>query len=462
MEELDLPQPPPLDVPKQEGGTRASRSPIVRLISTPDDAQRVVLQCDPNNPRERICTIGAESCGATFIAKNWAITAAHCIDHTKNVAKDAGVPLSAGWGTYGFMPAIPAGGDPLLVGGDDKAHYFECPRTLVIPDPRYLGFGLTGLHGFDFALVYVHEDCNRKMPVVLDPDPKINGSAPFMPISADLKIIKLNGEGFWWGYGPHLLNRSNPDVYETESPPYSKFFVHRLTFGETGTLANYPDFDNSRVQGTGLFRGEIPASGYGGPWLCRGDSGSPLSHRFSLSRPNQLLTVRDVVSGVVVDGQIGDIFDGFHNCFMQGGDGIIWQPTASEIDFIQREVARWQVPEMLPGPVNASAACRDWKVETVPATLDAHAIICSGDPCTTENECCQQSPRYPKGTGVNDCEKQRWFCSKPAKLMKEPCLTDGTLIPPPAVPGVPVCPPPFTSCGCIKGQCQPAPNLGQP
>lgn len=145
---------PTLDIGKIQGGTAPGpelgafpRAPVVRITQLDS----------PNTGRN---TDGLGNCTASFIAKNWAVTAAHCLAITRPVS----LPQTSTTANdlYGYARWQVEWPDAAGLRTAAATLTAQTEDVLQQPDPRYMGTNPTrtdsGLSHFDFALLYFPED----------------------------------------------------------------------------------------------------------------------------------------------------------------------------------------------------------------------------------------------------------------------------------------------------------------
>lgn len=241
-------------------------------------------------------------CSGTFIAKNWIMTAAHCLQTAPGWVEGQGQTAAKvhRWYQYAVSFAGPNGSLALVN---------LVPYVLQYFDPRYIGFSApanSGAHiGFDFALLYVLDVLDDTLP---NNSPNLSpNQTPFMRISLRNTITSSAAA---WGWGAPGANTS------------------RRAFLSQYNLVASPDVD--------LFGAFVPDAG-GIPFMCKGDSGGPIVDRYDVLNPaTGNIEIQPVAVAVFAAIQTND-----PQCAQNPGDIDFWVRTREESDFIFLTVSDW-------------------------------------------------------------------------------------------------------------------------
>lgn len=424
--------------PKIKNGTGDRLSPVVRLYR--------------NETLTSYCT-------GTFIARNWIITAAHCLlvkpGFKRGVDQSAGAQLN-GWYPYNIEFFGAQGKRERLVRYTNVRQYM---------DPQYTGFEPEHpYHAHDFALLYVHHDHDGALPNV-DPSASASGF-PFMRVSMAERIVDVSSATFW---GAGLINN---DIVTTpqgggdpvRTPQEAGVTDSRL---RRGSLAPYqvsfglkpepekqlrvwrPDgmWGNApapRSVNAKLFYTDTPSSNVA--VTCHGDSGGPLVEPWIVKDPNGNQVTAYVTAGVLsehvfpsqrpcskdsdcvgisavaaCDVALHECYDPAKQCQDVAGEGQGWVANAFERPFIEGTIRKWY---------QFGFQCTSGRrVDAGSGSLTSDQFLqCWGKPCL--RTVCQNASD-PACCGANE------YCSRPGSELKS-CIE---------CPG--------GGCGCIYGQCLP-------
>jgi hypothetical protein len=194
-------------------------------------------------------------CTGTFIAKNWIVTAAHCLVVMRPELADAGSDADAPTALNG-QPKFPPGFKVTWFGDNGKPINVQTFGTVVqYASPHYIGFRVVGGDpANDMALIYIPRQEDGRLPP--NPDgPPPGGQGPFMRISLSGKPTV---NAVLWGAGQPNLN-TNTGATILEATEYGPAFpLKRFPTYLEGTISNL------------------------GPFDCGGDSGGPLVDLFTI------------------------------------------------------------------------------------------------------------------------------------------------------------------------------------
>jgi hypothetical protein len=359
---------------------------------------------------------GTDFCTGAFIAKNWILTAAHCLSNIALQEGTNGDPSH--WLTaYQWLIVWPDANGTVITSDPDGGNVVVNPgsmqlRTYLVSivDQNFIGVtnptgapaatlldnnSLQPLH--DVALLYVDAENNdgHLPPMSTQPD----GTPSFLAVSS------VPPEPIWtltaYGYGPpasnaipSLTSGDISDSFQLTGTTPAGFTLDDLLIGET-----------------------IPNGGFSFASLCEGDSGGPLIHDFG----GGSLGIVGIASGLFAQ----------HNCANQGArtaaDGApvpneeaVWARADAEVSFIQQTLqdtygSNFQCP---PGPAG-------------PGKTNNLFIQCQGPSCQSDCDCDSKS-----------------FCSNPAALDPSSVFQTGE-------DTCSVCS--DGTCNCLQGQCLPRP-----
>ena len=277
-------------------------------------------------------------CTGTFIAKNWLMTAAHCLRTASGFVKGTSPEADAkihSWTSYTVSFAGPGG----VVTGDVRTY----PRTLQWLDPRHIGFQTADFQtAYDFALLYFHEDYDGSLPNNL---PGQTGSnVPYLRVSLSLSLN--TGAATMWGMGGpdgSTLQRGNLNAYTVTA--------------STGTADGE------------VFTAAVPG-GTGVPYLCHGDSGGPIVDRYDIDPGNGVPQPQYVAAGT---------WSGwapyFGDCADQTNQTVFWVRTEDQRDWIGDTVA------------NYYPLFRCTEKQSANAQGSADYMECWGKPCKVNTDC---------------------------------------------------------------------------
>ncbi len=377
-------------------------------------------------------------CSGTFIAKNWILTAAHCLPGVGPTFNDAGaLALSPEFLSYfsdSGAPLLTAGGTNTVSGAPAFVmegyagaviYWAAAPADEAIPgnsridtsagvppdnpnvadtlialvyqyvDHRWTGWSeyfdevaaggqqLDGstlplasidIDGFDVALIYVPPTYDADLPG--SPD---NGSA----MAVSLVPSQDNGSFFGWGLGT-----------STNSTQLSQG-VLPSPFTELGDFLSFT----------------VP-SGYSGPVVCHGDSGGPAVRVVNIPTDD----AGAGGAGFAIVGVTHEVDSLNPSCGQNAGDRMNWVRTDVELDFINSTIQRWE-PQF---------SCR---TITDANTGQADFAECWGTPCNGPFDC-----NLPNTT----CVGLQQFTLGYGQMCPGCAFTD-----------------PSGGCGCVKGECLP-------
>jgi hypothetical protein len=304
-------------------------------------------------------------CTGFFIARNFIVTAAHCMDIAPGFRRGTD-PVSAAkldrWRPYAvtFVGSNGAG---------TRRPVFNNVRQYV--DPRYVGWSqATYVENFDSAILYVYDQYDNQLP---NADPTTMGQNIFPFLRTSLKPSIDNSAAQAWGWGL-------PDTSALHRAIMSSYNL-------TSTSTPAP-----------LIKGTSP--GGSAPYLCKGDSGGPLTDTYDIAD-----AANNLSSQYVAVGSMASITSS-GDCSSNAGDEAGWVRLDQEADFFSRKVKLWYYADCARKKSAAAGTLPDY-------------MECWGKPCTTTNECAGDETCIHPGSELTNCAD---------------CGTG-------------------TSCGCMHGQC---------
>lgn len=297
---------------------------------------------------------GDLQCTATFIGRNWIMTAAHCLQTEPGfVPTDAAHEPAAKVHKWYRWSVTRYGQFGVPIG---TAQTFD---MLQFVDPRYLGFRdlnsrkrLDGAR-HDFALLYVGDWQDHLLPNN-EPNPAVFAE-PYMRIS--LRKTLAPSVNFW--------GRGNPD-------PDLKLF--------RGSIQGYSFADNTSL----LFVGLSPSD----PSICSGDSGGPLVDRYDLKNPFSNMVYTDAFAVGVASRSPGD------PCTTLPGP-TAWVRTSEERLFIQSTISQYYLHYKCLEGSTVGASTPDY--------LQCWAKPCKEDSDCTKAEICVHAASSLKNKTCTSC-----------------------------------------------------------
>lgn len=210
-------------------------------------------------------------CTGTFIARNWILTAAHCL---------AAVPANSAPTVHGYYSTTVTwagdGGDPTK---GPKPHTFQ--QVLQFWDDRYCGFRLNAPWApHDVGLLYISKDHDGYLPNDV-PDPGSHADSPYLRVSLRSNLPQSNPVIYGWGDTNGTINTR---LRSGSVAAYSIQILNGLT------QTNDPNKGTTED----LFVALVPV---GAPAPCHGDSGGPLVDHYVIDGVSQPVIVA-VASGV--------------------------------------------------------------------------------------------------------------------------------------------------------------------
>lgn len=331
----------------------------------------------------------SNDCTGVFIAKNWIMTAAHCLTvvspdnvplgdppfpFTNTPLPNDHFPALRLWGYSSWSIEWPAdSGDP---SADTRAVVFTgAADVLQYPDPRYQG-GASYISddprndvSHDVALLYLDADIyDGALPPRVDTGAAMRISATPVDVNDDMTVAGFGGT--------HQLRAGVvPDAFDASEP-----FVVKATVGSSTE-----------------------------PVICKGDSGGPLYRMADVGQPQ----LAPVLVGISSEFELDTTPDGGvePNC-ARPGDTERWRLVQPSLDFINQALQLWNGSAFTCKPPAGGGSSPDF-------------VECWGAPCggPTGNDC-DDSPTDYCSRGGADVE------------LLSTCTTcgDGT-------------------CSCIVGQC---------
>jgi len=298
------------------------------------------------------------SCTGTFIAKNWIMTAAHCM----NIGEKAQIQPDNAYYTW------------WVVWGDANGHQGktqEFPYVLQVVHPSYSGtFGDdstpagTGAIGRDFALLYFDGIYDGDLPASNQPD------LDFMRLS-DAGSASSSARAWGWG---------------APNPPARVGDLLR-----SAPVSGFAPVFPSQNDDTALI-GQTPSTP---PLMCRGDSGGPLVDKYFVTDPaNSNQTIEVPAAVATLSG--GTFLTKTSVCLDSPGGLVIWGRTDKNFRFLRRVMQ-----ERFYGP---DFYC-NFRTDVVSAVRLASCWL---KPCRVDADCAGQQPasscvRVGLGTSGYEC-----------------------------------------------------------
>jgi hypothetical protein len=429
---------PKLEVQKILNGTPVHVGPVVQLQGPPGSATKGGLA-------------SVSDCSGTFIAKNWILTAAHCLVQPFSgdldeggapayVLDDAGNPIldDAGQPTFvieGFRQWTILWGDAsgMAIPSSNTPSSPDVAARLVTYAYQYIDHRWVGSGFPDLGLLYLP---STQVDQYLPGSPDL-GSA--MPLSLVPPDGTQNGTSYGWGPNPNL------QLEEADWPIPFADYVTDSTVDQWALKLVLPG-----TQGTS----------FSGPLECHGDSGGPAV------RLNEMNFIGNAIQ-VGVAGFVDPLVNAGQTCFSTPGDKLYWTRTDLAFDFIEQHLQLWT-----PG-----FSCR--RTYTTGGTPDY--ANCWGLACNDDSDCsvlgdgfyCGGSAAIVQaavqalgqtgcpgcaGAGVNDCSCVVGQCLPTAAIVSagRACTTDSD-----CAPDAPTCV--FSDAGDDGGAigiCEPSPDGG--
>jgi hypothetical protein len=320
------------EIQKMENGTGDRLSPVVGLSYT--------------------SPLGIAICSGSFIAKNWIMTAAHCLQTDPAWTPTDPEPAAKvhKWYEWKVSVAGPQG----VVAGDVRTFKY----VLQYVDPRYAGFrnGQNYALPYDFALLYVLDTQDGRLPNNI-PNPS-GSDIPYLRLS---KRNSLTSSSTVWGMG------------ETDPSTLKR-----------GSLTSYTLTPVDTSQAT--FTTTVPGGAV--PHLCRGDSGGPIVDRYDILDPSTGVPTPQYVASATLSGS-PNVASG-RLCANMSGDVVNWVRTDAERDWIGLSVAD-RYPFF---------ACKE-KASVNSPTNDYYE--CWGPPCQADADCSVGEACFRPGSVLTGC-----------------------------------------------------------
>jgi hypothetical protein len=393
---------PEVIVPKIYNGYRTFNFPVVEIEYLPDPTTVAQWNATPGtlhlDPTKTI------KCSATFIAKNWIATAAHCIVVRGAWNSATQSPDWDGWYNWDIRWAD-AQGNIEPNGGS-----WTLKNALLhqIPDPDYVGLDPSSwtldAAAHDFALLYVPASLyDGHLPA-----DQLQDDAP-PSVKTAMAVSVAEPDSSWnltiYGYG-----RTKPFPGSTS---------------DSGALRSAPLQPNQFVDLISYIAQNAPPplpTPYG--TTCLGDSGGPWVRNVTDSDGHTQQVLVGITSGFQGPG-----FGAGNFCGVTAGDTTNAVAVNQEIDFINETMQTAYGDGSDPALTNPDAFTCTSRASLASTNGDPDYAECWGTPCNSD---C-------------DCPSSLYYCSNPTN-------DPGSLW---ARAGCDAC---VSGCGCVVGQCLPRPD----